>query len=317
MTLAYVIDGGLNDVPGNGADLYERYPAVRELYASIEGWTDIPVARLLSWDLPTQQEFREVGAIRQAAVALGLCDVLAEHSVHPDVAGGLSLGGRIGACIAGALSRRDLFTILAELRHAPPPAGEPQGVAALVLPVDADLDEMVRARLGPRLHLAAELGVLAGGRDRMLLVAGYRGELEDLAARMPKGTVRIPRDVVSAYHSPLSQHLVDFLDPAVLAASFHDPVIPLCSCVAVRTLRTAAQVREEFRRNPISRVSLPHVLDGFERHGVELALLLGPAQVDLFLENPQIPVVHVESPDHIAEALTAVHEFGLAQGVRR
>ncbi|MEU7837923.1 hypothetical protein [Nonomuraea sp. NPDC049129] len=310
MALAYIVDGGLNDNPGTGADLYERFPAVRRLYAQVHEWTGLAVERLLAWELPTQQEFRQVGAIRQAAVVLGLCDVLAEHGVRPDVVGGLSLGGRISACIAGSLSRRGLFGLLARLRDAPPPPGPAQGVAALVVPADANVEDYLRGRLGDGLHVAAELGVV-GGRDRMLLLAGYRAELDDLAAGLPKGAVRIPKEVVAAYHSPLSQYLVDFLDPALDTVPFDDPVIPLCSCMTPRTLTTAAEVRAEFRRNPIERVSLPQVFAGLERHDTELALLLGPAQVDLFLESPNVHVVHVESAEHVAEALTAIHEFGV------
>ncbi|XVQ90083.1 hypothetical protein ACQP2K_22525 [Microbispora siamensis] len=319
MALAYIVDGGLNDQPGTGTDLYERFPAVRRLYEQVHEWTGLEVGRLLAWELPAQQEFRQVGAIRQAAVVLGLCDVLAEHGVRPDVVGGLSLGGRISACIAGSVSRRDLFELLAQLRHAPPPPGPAQGVAALVMPAEADLADYLGAddlangdtKNGGGLYVAAELGVVGGGRDRMLLLAGYRVALDELAARLPKGTVRIPKDVVAAYHSPLSQYLVDFLDPALAATPFRDPVIPLCSCMTPGPLTTAKQVREEFRRNPVARVSLPQVFAGLERHETELALLLGPAQVDLFLESPNVQVVHVESPEHVAEALTAVHEFGV------
>ncbi|MFC4533183.1 ACP S-malonyltransferase [Sphaerisporangium dianthi] len=314
MALAYIVDGGLNDQPGTGADLYERFPAVRDLYARVHEWTGLSVGRLLAWELPAQQEFRQVGAIRQAAVVLGLCDVLAEHGVRPDVVGGLSLGGRISACIAGSLSRQGLFELLARLRHAPPPPGPAQGVAALVVPAEADLADLLRGEdlvNGGRLYVAAELGVVGGGRDRMLLLAGYRAALDELAARLPKGTVRIPKDVVAAYHSPLSQYLVDFLDPALTATPFRDPAIPLCSCMTPRPLTTAEQVREEFRLNPVARVSLPQVFAGLEAHEVELALLLGPAQVDLFLESPNVQVVHVESPEHLPEALTAIHDFGV------
>lgn len=332
MALAYIVDGGLNDQPGTGADLYERFPAVRRLYEQVHEWTGLEVGRLLAWELPAQQEFRQVGAIRQAAVVLGLCDVLAEHGILPDVVGGLSLGGRISACIAGSLSRRGLFELLARLRHAPPPPGPAQGVAALVVPAEADLGDYLGAgtadtdhlglgtadtgaRIAEGLYVAADLGVIGGGRDRMLLLAGYRAALDELAARLPKGTVRIPKEVVAAYHSPLSQYLVDFLDPVLAATPFRDPVIPLCSCMSPGPLTTAEQVREEFRRNPVARVSLPRVFDGLERHDAELALLLGPAQVDLFLESPDVRVVHVESPEHVAEALTAVHEFGVRPGV--
>ncbi|MBI0382688.1 ACP S-malonyltransferase, partial [Streptomyces albiflaviniger] len=42
----------------------------------------------------------------------------------------------------------------------------------------------------------------------------------------------------------------------------------------------------------------------------ELGLVLGPAAFGTF-QSAAFPVVHVESPDHVFEAMTAVYDFGI------
>jgi hypothetical protein len=84
MTLAYVMDGGMSDSPGLDVDLYERFGLVRRLYREVAEWTGLEVDRLPRWELPLVREYRYAGAIRQAAVTLGACDLLAEQGIKPD-----------------------------------------------------------------------------------------------------------------------------------------------------------------------------------------------------------------------------------------
>src|SRR3954447_18317859 len=105
MALAFVVDGGLSDPPGTGVDLCEGHPVVRASYAQAAGWTGLPMQRLLTWEPDADAEYRQGGAIRRAALVFGVCDLLAEHGVRPDVTGGMSLGGLIAAAVAGAVGR--------------------------------------------------------------------------------------------------------------------------------------------------------------------------------------------------------------------
>jgi [acyl-carrier-protein] S-malonyltransferase len=310
MTLAFIVDGGLNDPPGNGADLYERFETVRRVYAEAAECAGMPVSRLLSWELPRQQEHRDAGAIRQAAITLALFDTLAEHGVRPGLVGGVSLGGMIASCASGAIERADLFGFLAYLRKAPEPSGPAQGVATLLTPPDADLADFTGERRAG-VWFAADLGTVRPVGYRMFLLSGYRAALDELAAGLPEGTVKLHEDLSIAYHSPLSDYLAEYVRPAVEKIPFRDPDVPVCSYLEKKVVTTGEGVRDLFLRNQVEGVSLPYVFWGLRQLDTELGLLVGAAQAEMFVDALPFPIVHVASPDHLPEAFTAIHEVGV------
>jgi [acyl-carrier-protein] S-malonyltransferase len=311
MALAYIIDGGLNDPPGNGTELYDAYPVVRDLYAEVADCTGVPVPRLLSRELDRSGEHRQVGAIRHAAVVLGVCDVLAERGVRPEVVAGLSLGGMVGAAITGAVSRRELFGLLARLRDVPPAPGPPQGVASLFVPTGLTPQDFAGG-FPPGVFVAAHMGLIAGGTVELVLISGHREALHKLAEKLPdKAAMRIPPDITTAYHSPLQHYISEWLEPSIESMDFRDPDIPLCGGLPPGRYSTAAQVREMFSRNHTDTVSLPLLYRQLDNFGVELSFLIGPAMVDLFVACAAHSVIHIENPDHIPEALSSFHEFGM------
>jgi [acyl-carrier-protein] S-malonyltransferase len=318
MALAFIVGGGLNDVPGSGGALYERHAAVRRTYAEIEEWTGLSFERLIHDPLPaTELRFREgIGALRQAAVAFSIADLLAEQGVLPDVVGGLSLGAMVSASLAGAVSRAELFGLLTAVRSTPLPPEDapPQGIAM----VFTARDEAGLASLAQRagVYPAVDVGPVGDGGYRMVMYAGYRDRLERFAAEAPEGvTVRIPPDRPVAFHSPLQRHLAEHLRPWLDAMTFRDPVIPLCSCLQALTLTTAAQVRDLFERNSVETVSVPHVRSQMRRHGVRLAIVLGPSKIDGIAEQ-SFPLTYVETPEDVEVALAAVNDLGLSSPAR-
>ncbi|MFJ4659035.1 hypothetical protein ACIP5Y_47830 [Nocardia sp. NPDC088792] len=308
MKLAYLIDGGMNDPLGTGLELYDQFPQFRELYAQVADWTGLTVERMQRWELPRQQEHEKVGAIRQAAVAFGVADLLAERGIRPTVVAGLSLGCMVGACLVGAVDREDLFAFLAHKAEAPFPAGPPQAVGALFAPVDVDVAEFLG---GPAegVFVAGELGLRSGGKTRAFLISGYREALEDTQRVLPDGAMRVAKDVHLAIHSPLSGPLNEYLAPAVAKMNFRDPELSLCSCMEPRMLNSAHDIREMFLRNQVEPVSLPHLFANVMRDEPGLGLLLGPAQLELFLDPLPIPIVQVETPDQLSDAMTALYEL--------
>ncbi|AQA10009.1 hypothetical protein BV401_05360 [Streptomyces malaysiensis subsp. malaysiensis] len=312
MTLAYVLDGGMNDQPGAGAELYELFPSVQHTYQRIAEWTGIDVHRIFREERQPGQEHRQgVGAIRQAAAVLGIADVLAEeYGITPAAVCGLSFGALVGASLAGAVERQDLFTLLMRLREVPPPAADtgPQAVAMLRIPYDTAPGDLLDDV--PDVYLSADLGRVGTGQERMVLLGGYRSALQRFGEGLPAGALHVSEDHGAAFHSPLQRHISDFLEPTLDAMTFHDPRVPVHSCMERKALTTADEIRDLFHRNPTAPVSVPHMIGGLEDSGTELGLVLGPAAFGTF-QNASFPVVHVESPDHVFEAMTAVYDFGI------
>ncbi|WP_433516174.1 acyltransferase domain-containing protein [Nonomuraea sp. CA-143628] len=311
MALAYIIDGGLHDQPGLGADLYEAYPAVSRVYGQVAEWTGVPVERLLSWGADPFAEYREVGAIRRAAVVLGLCDVLAEQGVRPDIVAGMSVGAMTAAAVVGAVGRRELFELLARLREIPLRFDPPQGMAKLFVPAGLDPEEFVGG-FPEGVYVAVEIGRVAGRSSRLVQLAGHREALDRLAERMPdKEALEIPPESSIAFHSPLRNYVREALEPQIATMAFANPEVPFCGGMEPGLYATADQVREVFRRNQTDPLSLPRMLECLDRHEVELSFLIGPAAVDLYLGALEHAAVHIDKPKHLSEALDAIQEFGM------
>lgn len=312
MTIAYVF-GGMHNEGSAAGPMYEQYTAARAVYRQVEDWTGYDADQLLGRsEAPLGAPARRVKAIQQAAQALAVHDVLAEHGVRPSVTGGLSLGAQVAACIAGAVSREALFTLFARSWDEPQePGGEAaqraQGVAFVGIPVgeDPDGDPYAPERVGGS-YRGVDLGPVGDGTMRCVMFSGYLDQLERLAESLPPGhQVAKVSPELPATHSPIQQHISDAMAAEIAGMEFADPRIPVCSCLERRTLTTGDDIRDLFLRITTTGVSVPKLLDGLMTHGPELAVVLGPSQFNRYLRS-RVPVAHVERPGQMDAVLEAV-----------
>ncbi|MFM9596382.1 ACP S-malonyltransferase [Streptomyces scabiei] len=312
MTLGFLFGGGVGaDV--HGLEMYRAQPVMRELYEQVSEWTGLTVGQILQEKLPEPQEERQSAVtIRETALALGIHDVLADHGLSPAVLGGLNLGAMAASCLAGSIGRRELFAMLAHARHTPEPSAEEpeQGLALAFAPAEGALVAAYRGEGRAGVHLSGDFGPTAEGAMRILMLSGERKALDGLTADLAPGTVAPLPDRPIAAHSPLRGHFRAFMAPYIDAMPFEAPELPLVSCLERKTLTTAEDVRDLFDRNPTDPISLVDVCDEMTDQGVRLGLVVGGSIPDGILRFP-FPVVHVDRPEHIQQALSTVYEFGM------
>jgi [acyl-carrier-protein] S-malonyltransferase len=310
VALAYILGGGLNDQPDTGQQLYEHYERVRATYQDVAAWTGILVDQLVQGK-GSQGPDPRIGSIRQAAAVVGTYDLLADYGIYPAAVAGLSLGGLIGASLAGALDRRDLFRFLMQAGAVPTsPAGSPaQGLLLLSLPAGEDTSRFY-AMSDHQVYPVADLGAAGSGREQILILGGLRDALVALTAQLPAEWIQRTPEHSVAFHTPLQQHVREQLDPVIDGLAFRDPLIPVCSCFEPEILTSAESIRAMFRRNAVDPVSVPHMRYGLEQVGIELGIVLGPSQFDRYLRSP-FPLVHIEAPEHVAEAISSIHDLGV------
>ncbi|WP_221349347.1 ACP S-malonyltransferase [Streptomyces beigongshangae] len=311
MSLGYLFGGGVGTEP-HGIELYEASPLVRRLYEEIAGWTGLTAEQILRGELPEGRERRQsAGTVREAALAVAVHDLLAEAGLRPDVVGGLSLGAMTAGCLAGALDRRELFTMLARAADAPdPPPGAVDEGMALAFVRAGDEQSPPPWQDLPDVHLAGDFGPVADGSQRIVMLAGHRTAIEHLAAGAEPGAiVPLPGRTI-AVHSPLRRPFRDFMAPWVAKIPFTAPRITLLSCLERAELRTADEVRDMFERNPTDPISLVDIYEGMLSRDVRLGLVMGPAIPEGILAFP-FPVVHVETPEHIELAVSTAYDLGI------
>jgi malonyl CoA-acyl carrier protein transacylase len=302
-----------NYEPSGVVAFYEAYPAVRESFAQASKWTGLDVEPLLYQDGTYEDESGRLQAVSVglAAAQLGIQDVLMEKGLRPEVVGGLSLGGLVASCVAGTIERQDLMRLLMVADHAPQQDGgdRVEGIAAAYLSLDFDPDHYYgEQREG--VFLSADFGCDAGGRIRIVMLSGYRDALEKLAAEEPEGVINLTEDADLAVHSPLRENSRQLARTQLAGVRFADPGLPVCSCLEQRTLGTGDEIREMVVDNVVKPISLVHLNQGMRQHGTELGLVVGPSPVLNVLQYP-FPVVFVDSPEVVPQAVAAVFEHGV------
>lgn len=320
MAVSYIIGGGVAfEAPGLA--LYERYPAMRAWCDEVVRWTGLTLEQLCTEDLTprvyrdddaSQPELRYIASARQAMLALGIADVLAEQGIQPDLLGGSSLGWMISACLANAISREDLFAMIRFNSQQPMESpGEPaRGSAVAILEVDTDLDWYCGPDR-PGVHFASDVGgQFADGKYQMVMFSGYLDALRELAAEAPASQI----NVISALgggHNPLQQYYASLVQPHLDKIPFQDPEIPIISALTEETAITTAEgVRAEFMANMLNPAYLSYVKKGLAQRGTELALLLG-AGVPVALFSWPFPTYGVSSPDEIEQAASVTYDMGI------
>ncbi|MEU5401625.1 ACP S-malonyltransferase [Streptomyces sp. NPDC005963] len=311
MSLGYLFGGGVGTEP-HGLELHQAYPVVQSWYEQVADWTGLTVSQILADDLPVAQEERQsVGTVREAALAIGVHDVLASFNLRPAAIGGLSLGAMTASCLAGSLGRQQLFEMLASSRDTPElPADAPEQGIAIAF---GALGEGAPSHPGegvPGIYLAGDFGPTSDGGQRILMLAGHAEALKELAAEVPPGTVTPLPGRTIAVHTPLRRHFRDFMAPRIDAIPFADPEVPLFSCLEPKMLRSADEVRDLFQRNSTDPISLVDVYSGMKEQGVQLGLVMGPSIPEGILAFP-FPVVHIEQPEHIEQALSTAYDLGI------
>jgi [acyl-carrier-protein] S-malonyltransferase len=309
VSLVYVFYG-MADHPRLGAELYERFDSVRDWYADIEDWTGLSAQQIFEAPyIPENGNSRQsIAPLRQASATIAACDVLAGYGIRPDGICGVSMGALIGGCLSGAVGRRDFIELLMHMRTAPPPAVDapPEGMAVLTVPPETEIRDYLR----PDVYLAVDSGVVRRGKVRIATLAGYRSALEKLAAELPPGVLRM-LDFPVASHTPLQQCISDFMAPYLARLPVKDPGLKLWTLPGTEPVTTADGIRDIYLRNPVETVYLDRLPEILRAAGARLGIIVGPSSRRKDQTWLKVPIVHVETPEHVVEAVTAVHELAV------
>ncbi|MET8872425.1 hypothetical protein [Nocardia sp. NPDC004604] len=262
-----------------------RCPAIAFAYDEAAAATGLSVDRLRAREMAEElagapEDRHSLGALRQAAFALGLAEELAARGFEPEAAGGLSLGALISTCVAGAVSRHELFGMLHHRRLVPesPEGVTAHGMGLMYVPIEDDPANYYGARR-PGVHLAVDTGPI-DEVHRSFVLSGYLTSLQEILAEVEASSDTRQMFVLDAYkgafHSPLQRHAADFMRGFVDGMTFLDPKFPVCSPVRQRSLTTADDVRDFVLHNNLLPARYEPLIQEMDRIGVRGGLILGP-----------------------------------------
>jgi [acyl-carrier-protein] S-malonyltransferase len=317
MNVAFVFGPNAPMVDFDGTiHLYERSAAMRRAIDQASDWTGLSVEVLLrKHDVPEGQSTMRVNSVTLAAASLAIQDELADLGVVPDVIGGVSLGDMMSAAAAGAMSRRDMITMLYASTHEPasPEPDQEESIAFSFVPAGADQGPFIEPQ-GEGIWLGSSFGKVRFGDGEAFMLSGYRSALLQFQAEHPEGNVKVrPRHLCyAAYHTPLRSHARDQLKWMLDNMRVGNPSVPLCSSILDQPVTTGAGVRELLLRNCVQTCWVNNMIGQVVSFDPEVVVTIGPAMAKGMFTFP-VPVVHVDSVETLADAARELAPAGAAR----
>lgn len=226
MKLGFLYAGQGSQHPGMGKDLYEAYPAFREVFDSVQAE--------LAFDLKATCFEDPDGVLNQTrytqpcmvAFAVGLTALLEEKGIVPSAAAGLSLGEYSALHAADVFDAETAVRLVAFRGKAMEEAARAHDSAMIaVLGLD-------REPLQAACNEAADLGVVTIANYNcpgQLVIGGDRAAVEKAAAlAKERGAKRcLPLKVSGPFHTPLMAPAGEALEGYFQNVSFREPQIPV------------------------------------------------------------------------------------------
>jgi [acyl-carrier-protein] S-malonyltransferase len=270
-----------------GADLAERFPQVRELFAQARGVLGFDLAEVC---FHGPAEKLDSTAVSQPALfVVSLAALLAAAHDSPglaekaEAAAGLSLGEYTALAFAGALDFEEGLRLVHARGLAMQAASDAVagGMVSILGLERGAVDELCRRVLAEMPTSGAVLQVANLLCPSNVVVSGSAEACRRvaLAAETAGAMKTIPLAVAGAFHTALMQPAVDRLAACVSAAHIVRPRIPVVSNVDARPHQDPAEIRELLVRQVVSPVRWEDSMRWLLTEGFDSFVEVGPGRV--------------------------------------
>nr|WP_304150700.1 ACP S-malonyltransferase [Mitsuokella multacida] len=251
--LAFVFPGQGAQAVGMGKDLFDQYDVAKRLFAEADEALGYSI-KDMCFEGPADD--LKLTANTQPAiltVSVIVNEVLKEHGVQPDVAGGHSLGEYSALVAAGVLSFQDAVALVhkrGQYMQEAVPVGE--GGMAAIIGLD---DEAIAAACEKATKEAGEVQPVNFNCPGQTVIAGtthgVEKAVEKLKAAGAKKAVVLP--VSAPFHSTLMKPAAEKLAAELAKVAIHDAAFPVVSNFTGE-LETKA---EEIKANLVAQADHP------------------------------------------------------------
>ncbi len=251
--LAFVFPGQGAQTVGMGKDLFDQYDVAKRLFAEADEALGYSI-KDMCFEGPADN--LKLTANTQPAiltVSVIVNEILKEHGVQPDVAGGHSLGEYSALVAAGVLSFKDAVALVhkrGQYMQEAVPVGE--GGMAAIIGLD---DEAIAAACEKATKEAGEVQPVNFNCPGQTVIAGtthgVEKAVEELKAAGAKKAVVLP--VSAPFHSTLMKPAAEKLAAELDKVAIHDAAFPVVSNFTGE-LETKA---EEIKANLVAQADHP------------------------------------------------------------
>lgn len=276
--VAYLFPGQGSQYVGMAKDLYEHYPAAREVFDRAAGLLDIDI-KALCFEGPAEKltatRYSQPAIFVSSIAAL---EVLRRHpkasQFTPRYAAGLSLGEATALVAGGAISFEDgVKFVRARGLYMDEASLESPGLMAAVLNLDLPAVEAVCAETG------AEVGNL--NAPGQIVISGRRASVETAIEKLrDKGAKKvIPLDVSGAFHSSCMDSACAKIARALDQVEIRVPTIPVVSNLTAGIEQDPARIKQILIQQMNHRTLWEDSMRYLIGRGIRTFLELGPGKV--------------------------------------
>lgn len=259
---------------GMGADLYDRFPAARDIYERAEDVLELPIKRV-SFEGP-EDELRQTRYTQPAILTHSLAVLAVMPELKPIFAAGHSLGEYSALYAARSFDFNSVMKIVkrrAELMFA---EGErlPGAMAAIIGLKVVDIEGICRE--------AGGVVVCANYNEpRQTVISGEPAALQRvMALAKTKGALKVVALPVSgAFHSPLLDGSANEFAEYLAQFVIHPPLCPVIMNVTGKSTTDVDEIRQNLRRQLVSPVRWVTIMETARSMGGKRFLEVGPGQV--------------------------------------
>ena len=312
MKLGFLYAGQGSQHPGMGADLYEAYPAFRQVLDAAQAEVDFDIKQTCFEDPEGVLNQTRYTQPCMVAFAAGLTAVLREKGVVPAAAAGLSLGEYSALHAAGVFDAQTAARLTAFRGKAMEEAARGRDSAMMaVLGLD-------REPLQAACEAAADLGVVVIANYNcpgQLVIGGDKAAVEKAAAlAKEKGAKRcMPLKVSGPFHTPLMKPAGEALERYFQGISFAAPDIPVLFNCLGREKAAEDSISALLVRQVQSSVFMEDSIRRMADLGLDALVEIGPGKaLSGFVKKtvPGFPVHTVETAADVEALERLVKENG-------
>jgi [acyl-carrier-protein] S-malonyltransferase len=276
-SVAYVFPGQGSQSVGMGRDLYESYPAAREVFEQADERLGFSLSKLC-FEGP-EDELRKTVNAQPALVTVSFACLKAAQDTGkglptPAFVAGHSLGEYTALAAAGVLDFADTVYLARERGRLMYQAGlkRPGTMAAIIgldEPVLTGICQETDTRLA-NINCPGQL-VISGATDNITRAVELATE---------KGASRaIPLQVSGAFHTPMMQPAVDGMAEIIPTLTFREPTIPIIANTSARPMTSAAAVKSELLEQLCNSVQWQGSIEYMTENGITSVIEIGPGRV--------------------------------------
>ena len=310
MKLGFLYAGQGSQHPGMGADLYDAFPAFRQVVDQAAERVDFDLKEVSFKDSQGVLDQTRYTQPCMVAFAAGLTAVLRERSIVPAAAAGLSLGEYSALHAAGVFDAVTAVELVAFRGKAmeEAAAGRPSAMMA-VLGLD-------REPLQAACDAASALGCVVIANYNcpgQLVIGGEKAAVERAAALAKEAGARrcLPLKVRGPFHTPLMAPAGDALAERFQTVEFGAPSIPVIFNCLGDVKPEDVTIPELLVRQVQSSVYMEDSIRAMAAMGLDALVEIGPGKaLSGFVKKtvPEVPVYAVETVSDVEALMNAVKE---------